>query len=102
VTVPLSKETKMLIIKNRRRKSRFANFHSYRNHLYFLIKCLPKFSVYVFFYELGKFLYLLFFELSTLRAWKDVFKNWRQLKMKRKIIFKNRKVEVGEIDKWLN
>lgn len=102
VTVPLSKETKMLIVKNRRRKSRFANFHSYRNHLYFLIKCLPKFSVSVFFYELGKLLYLLFFEFSTLRAWKDVAKNWRTLATKRKIIWKNKKVELNEIRKWLN
>jgi hypothetical protein len=98
----LSRETKAMIVKNRRRKSRFANFHSYRNHLYFLIKAAPKLSFSIFFYELGKFLYVLFFESSTLRAWKDILKNWKSLAVKRKIIWKNKKVEAGEIEKWLS
>jgi len=89
------------IFKNRRSKSRFANYYSYRNHLYFLKKCLPKMTFAVFFYEFSKFLYLLLFEVRTLKAWKDFMANKKELKAKRRVILKNRKIETSELNKWL-
>lgn len=100
VTTPANKMTKLLVAKNRRKKSRFANYYSYRNHLYFLIKCLPQINLSVLFYELTKLFYLLFFEFRTLRAWRDVWRNRKQLCAKRKVIWKNKKVEVAELERW--
>lgn len=101
VSAPLSEMTRYQVAQNRRRKSAFANFHSYRNHLYFLIKCLPKFSLRVFLYEALKFIFVLFFEPKNLRAWRDVFANWKILRQKRTLIWKNAKVGALEIIKWL-
>ena len=100
VKTPHAQLTPVEVARNRRGKSKFANFYSYRNHLYFLIKCLPRLTFSVLFYELTKFFYVLIFETKNLRAWRDVFHNLKQLKLKRAIIWKNRKVEVTELEKW--
>ncbi|NQT49667.1 glycosyltransferase family 2 protein [Candidatus Kuenenbacteria bacterium] len=101
VTTTVDKLTKIQVAKNRRKKSKFANFYSYRNHLYFLIKCLPKFSWRVFFYELTKFFYILVFEFGTLRALGDVLRNRKQLKLKRQVIWRNAKAKGDVLEKWL-
>ena len=51
---------------NRKKRSSFSNYLSYRNHLYFLIKNLPERTLNYLFpviaYEISKFIYILFFE----------------------------------------
>jgi GT2 family glycosyltransferase len=64
-------------IKNRRAKSAFVNYHSYKNHLFTLIKNVPdrifiRCFVQISFYELGKFFYILLFEYKTLRSFKKI------------------------------
>jgi GT2 family glycosyltransferase len=97
-----NKETKIQVMKSRKRKSKFANFHSYRNHLYFLQKCVPKLYPQVFFYEFAKFFYILLLEPSTLRAWKDFFHNRKQMKLKRQVAWKNKKIKIEELTQWFN
>lgn len=106
VSCPSEKITKIQIAKNRKRKSKFANFYSYRNHIYFIAKNLPKFNLKffwpVFWYEFVKFGYVVLFETGNLRAWKDIFRNWKKMMLKRRLIQKNSKVSDEEISKWLN
>ncbi|MBT5338153.1 glycosyltransferase family 2 protein [Candidatus Falkowbacteria bacterium] len=102
VTIPFDKMTKLQVASNRRRKSQFANFYSYRNHIFFLIKCLPKLSLRVFLYELVKFFYVFLLETKNLKAWIQVIRNWKQLKLKRKIIWKNKKIKDEELSDWFN
>lgn len=75
----------MYLIRHRKAKGAFANYFSYRNHLYFLNKNFVqwKFFPHVFSYELGKFLYTLFLETRNLRALKDFWKKRKRMKLKR-------------------
>lgn len=100
VSGPASKMTKGQVAKNRRLKSKFANFYSYRNHWYMLIKNVPKFSVRILFYELTKFLYILFVEQSTLKAAREVRANRKKFLEKRHKIMDGRKIKKAEIEKW--
>ena len=106
LTVPVEKMTKAQVLKNRRRKSSFANHLSYRNHLYFLSKCLPRFNRKflwpVFWYELTKFFYVLCMEIKTLKAWPQLLRARPLLKLKREVIWKNKKVTEEEISKWFS
>ncbi len=93
------------IIRNRRRKSKFINYLSYRNHWYLLIKNLPIFNWHyfspVFGYELLKFFYVLFLEPRTLKAWKMIYQNRQSLLAKRKIIMEQKKIDLIQIERWL-
>ncbi|MBU1131783.1 glycosyltransferase family 2 protein [Patescibacteria group bacterium] len=106
VKTPANKMTKMEIARNRQRKSRFANFYSYRNHLYFIIKNIPRFNFSfvwpVFWYEAMKGVYVVFCETRNLRAWSDVIKNWKRLKTKRNAIRQNIKINPEDISEWMN
>lgn len=77
----------LAIAKNRQTKSKIINYYSYKNHLLTLIKNerlsdflknLPP----IFFYELKKFLYILIFEWTTLKALPEFFRQlpsaWRK------------------------
>ncbi|OGY41727.1 MAG: hypothetical protein A2Y82_02495 [Candidatus Buchananbacteria bacterium RBG_13_36_9] len=93
-------------LKLRKNKARFVNYHSYKNHLFVLKKNLGwKNYVHnffpIFFYELKKFLYILFFEWSTLSGLKDYFAKKKKMKEKRKFIMANRLVKDEDIRKWL-
>ncbi|HCE86235.1 MAG TPA: hypothetical protein DEP08_00325 [Candidatus Jacksonbacteria bacterium] len=98
---------KMGTIPNRRKKSSFVNFYSYRNHLYFLIKNL-QFPIFIRHahriipYELAKFFYVLFFEPRTLRALPDFAKNLRKM-LKKRLFIKKQSGKDGwkNIEKWL-
>lgn len=94
-------------VKNRKQKSSFVNFHSYKNHLFFLIKntsrqTLLKYGYKIFFYELKKFVYLFLFEQKTLKALKEMASKLSLMLQKRKIIMESRKAGEEEIVKWFN
>lgn len=89
-------------LSNRRDKSAFVNFHSYRNHLYFLIKNFPfpifiRHAFRIIAYECVKFLYILFVEPRTLRAFSDIMRNLPRMIKKRSYIQK----KAGK-DGWKN
>jgi len=88
------------------RKNRgLANKLSYRNHLLTLYKnsffkdVLHDFWQ-IFFYESGKFLYLLLFERSSLLGLREFWRLWSKFRKKRKFIFKYRQVESADINRW--
>ncbi len=92
--------------KNRRQKSAFTNYHSYKNHLFFLVKNLSgnlliKYFPYVFWYEFEKIVYFLFFEQKTLLGLKDFFRLLPKMLKKRKFIRQNKVVGSREIVKWI-
>ena len=93
------------IRKARRAKSQLINFHSYKNHLFVLIKNeaganfwrhLP----FIFWLEFKKFIFLLFFEPKTLKAYGQFFKLLPRMILKRKIIFGRKHLPAAEIRKW--
>ncbi|MFH0988005.1 MAG: glycosyltransferase family 2 protein [Parcubacteria group bacterium] len=92
------------IARNRKHKSRFVNFYSYRNHLYFLIKNLPGWKFVsvpsLFWYEFRKLGYSLIMEPRNLRAWWDVIRLRKTLLAKREFIMKNAKVDLAAIAGW--
>jgi len=95
------------VIANRTLKSQFANYYSYRNHLFVLAKNeylinLIIYFPYIFWYEFKKFIYLLLFERKTLVRGLDFFKKLCKMFSKRKIIRQNRKISAKELRKWIN
>jgi len=93
------------IIRSRRSKSLLVNYHSYKNHLWTLIKNeqLENFwrhLPYIFWLELKKFIFILFFEQKTLLSLKTFFKLLPKMIFKRKIIMARRKVRAEEIRKF--
>lgn len=95
------------LIRHRKDKSKFVNYHSYKNHLFVIYKNLSArnlgmhfFSI--FFYELKKFLYILFFEWSTLGAIKEFCSKRKRMKTKRKFIMSRRLIKDDEMRKWFN
>lgn len=90
--------------KNRKQKSDFANYNSYKNHLIMLIKNLTfknmlKCGIFIGWYELKKMVYLLLFERKTLKGLLEIFKNWKTIMEKRKFIQNNRKADINE---WIS
>ncbi len=101
------KKSGLRIIKQRKEKNKYINFHSYKNHLFVLTKNLsPKnfrrYFVYIFFYELKKLIFISFFEWSTLVALKGYFANRKKMKLKYKHIMKTRIAKDEDLRKWLN
>lgn len=89
-------ETKK-IIKSRKLKSQLINYHSYKNHLFVCLKNeisenFWRHFIFIFWYELKKFIYLLLFEQKTLSALKKFFKLLPRMWLKRKITMGRRKV----------
>jgi len=104
-----SEEKKLIIsrVNLRKNKNRFINYHSYKNHLFVLVKNLSwkNYFRYLFqikFYEVKKFFYLLFFERSTLGSLKEFFAKLKNIRAKRKFIMANRLVKDEEMRKWFN
>jgi len=92
-------------IKLRKERPRTINYFSYKNHLLMLFKneYLSNFLIHfphIFWYELKKFIYLLFFEPKTLKALGEFFIQLPRIWQKRKIIMKRAKVGPKEIRKW--
>lgn len=94
-------------LKMRKHKTKFVNYYSYKNHLFVLLKNLStknffRYFFQIFFYEFGKFIYILFFEWKTLSGLKDFFNKYKKMKEKRKFIKKNKLVNDLQIRKWFN
>lgn len=90
----------------RKNKTKFINYHSYKNHLFILKKDLSssifwRYFLNIFFYEFKKIIYLLFFERSTLASLPEYFSKAKKIREKRKYIMANRLVKDEEIRKWL-
>jgi len=93
------------IIKSRRSKSKFINFHSYRNHLLTIIKNELSSNLFwwfplIFYYEFKKLIYIILFERSTARAIVSLFRKLPNILKKRQFILNNLKVDRGEIRQW--
>jgi len=91
----------------RKNKTKFINYHSYKNHLFVLIKNLSlriygRYLLQIKFYEFKKFCYILFFEWSTLGSLKEFLAKLKNIRVKRKFIMANRLVKDEEIRKWFN
>jgi len=85
------------IVESRRQRSRLINYHSYKNHLFVLLKNeigenFWRHFIFIFWYELRKFVFLLLFEQETLKALGQFFKLLPRMLLKRKIIMSRRKV----------
>ncbi len=94
------------IVKNRRQQSALARRHSYRNHLFVLIKNeswknLLRYFPFIFFYELKKIIYILIFEWTTLPAIGDFFRLLPRMLKKRRNNLKQARVSPQEIRKWI-
>ncbi len=93
-------------IKQRSKKTDFINKLSYRNHLLLLYKNefasnLFIYFFWIFFYEMGKFIYLLFFETRNITAIIDLLKLCKLTKAKRNAILKNSKIKPKDIRKYI-
>jgi len=100
VSGPAANLTDRQVASNRKQKPKFANFHSYRNHRYLLLKNVPKLNWRIRLYEIKKFLYILFAEQGSLRAIKEIRHNKKKFLDKKKYIMDRKKVEFAEIEKW--
>jgi len=107
-TAQNKKNTKGLkFLKFRKHKTKFVNYHSYKNHLFVLIKNLsPKnfkrYFLHIGFYELKKLLFILFFEQSTLPALKEFKRKYKNIREKHRFIMKNRLLKDEDMRKWFN
>ncbi len=89
----------------RRHHSRFVNGFSYSNHLAMLVKneswaTFVKDAPWIFWYELKKILFILFFEFSTLRALGRFFRMLPTMLRKRKMIQRQGKTSPGKLRSW--
>ena len=101
------KFSNLTIVRHRRNKSKFVNYHSYKNHLFLLYKNLSRRNFWryffsIFFYELKKFCYIFFFEYSTLGSLTEFFSLRKRMKIKRHYIMSRRLIKDDEMRKWLN
>jgi len=88
-----------------RKERGMANKLSYRNHLMTLYKNSFYKNLFrdfwqIKWYEFKKFIYLLFFERSTLLGLKEYLQAWPKLMKKRKFIMKHRQINADDIYKW--
>lgn len=95
------------IIKARKQKSQLTNYYSYKNHLCVLLKNeitenFWRYLPHIFWFELKKFIYLLFFETRTLGCLGKFFKLFGRMRLKRKIIMSRRKVTAEYIRGWVH
>ncbi len=86
---------------DRKKRSSFLNYLSYRNHLYVLIKNLAitdflRYGIFIALYEFKKIVYLMLFEQKTLLAWIEIFKNLKYLIKQRK------NIKPKSISRWIN
>ncbi len=91
----------------RKNKSAFVNYHSYKNHLFILLKNVSagvwwRYGYRIKWYEFKKLIYLLIFETRTLRGLGEFFKKFVKMWKKRKLIMKNKKVNMAEMKKWFS
>lgn len=99
------KATLAEIWRNRKRKSGFVNYYSYKNHLLMLVKnefvqnvLIDGFRIWS--YEAIKLLYIMVFEPRTLRAAAGFLRQLPGALRKRRLIMARVAVRPGEIRKW--
>lgn len=90
---------------NRKNKSALANYHSYKNHLFTLIKnefCANYLRdwPWIEWYEWKKFLYLLLLEFRTWRAWGEILRRLPSMLRKRRQVQRMRAVAAHELRPW--
>jgi GT2 family glycosyltransferase len=95
------------IVVQRKYKAKYVNYHSYKNHLFVLLKNLSaaNFFYYFFrisFYEFKKILYLLLFEWSTLKSLNEFMVKKKIIREKRRFIMKHRLIKDEEMRHWFN
>lgn len=95
------------IIKKRQKRSKFVNYLSYRNHLYFLLKNeffvnLLIYSPWILIYELKKLIFGLFFEKEIFRGLRDFAKNLSLTITKRRDILSKSVIKPKDIRKWVS
>jgi GT2 family glycosyltransferase len=96
------------IMKNRKVKSAWVNQHSYKNHLFCIIKNefgknLMKYFFPTFWYEFKKLIYLLFFEKQTFKFFLHNKKQIKKMLKKRKYIFKKIvRIKPEDLEKYYN
>ncbi|PIT93786.1 hypothetical protein COU00_02460 [Candidatus Falkowbacteria bacterium CG10_big_fil_rev_8_21_14_0_10_43_11] len=88
------------VINRRLDRSSFANYFSYRNHLFVLIKNLSvadfvRYGIFISWYEFKKFLYILLLEQKTLYAWTEVIKRLPRLLKERQ------KIKPKSVKRWI-
>ncbi len=93
------------VIRGRRGRSKVVNYFSYRNHLLLLVKNeqignflldMPR----IVWYELRKFLYVLFAEPSTLRAVPSFLGLLPRMLRKRRAAMRGARVKAKDLRKW--
>ena len=94
------------ILQRRKTKLKFINYLSYRNHLFFILKNewmvnLLIYFPWIFWYELKKFLYVVFFEPESLKAWLDLIVYLPLTLRKRRAILSKSKFKPKEVRGWL-
>jgi GT2 family glycosyltransferase len=96
------------IMENRKVKSAWVNQHSYKNHLFCIIKNefsknLLKYFFPTFWYEFKKLMYVLFFEKQTFKFFLQNKKQVKKMLKKRKYIFKEIvKIKAEDLEKYYN
>lgn len=94
------------ITKNRKLKSSFVNKYSYKNHILCIIKNeftknIIRYFPNIFWYELKKLVYIIFFEHETLAFFVSNLNQIPKFIKKRKFIFKNiNEIKAEDISKW--
>jgi GT2 family glycosyltransferase len=92
--------------KNKRKKSYYINYNSYKNHLMTLYKneYWQNFILdfpFILWYEFRKFIWFLLFDTKVLKGLKEVISSKKELKSKRKAIIQNRKLNWRQMRKEL-
>lgn len=92
-------------IANRRKKSVSRNYYSTRNQLAVLIKNQDLVGYFlagpwIAAHEAGRFVYVLFLEPKSLKAYGEIFFSWPRFWAKRRRIFKKRRIPGREIRHW--
>jgi len=91
-------------ITNRWGKTALANYLSYRNHLWMLIKNEGYLRIFfhpvIWWYELKKIIYLLFKEPNTRKALPEIVKQIPKMSQKRKRIKQIKSIKNQDLKKW--
>ncbi len=94
------------LFKGRQLKSEWIKQYSYKNHLWCILKNefttnLIKYFFPIFWHELKKLIYIIFFERQTLRFFIKNIKEYKKMKNKKNYIFKNIvKIKAKDLAKW--
>ncbi|MFZ2189904.1 MAG: glycosyltransferase family 2 protein [Candidatus Magasanikiibacteriota bacterium] len=101
----LEKKGDMVAMANKKKQSSWVKYHSYKNHLMTLYKNeywqnLLLDWPWIKWYELKKFVYFLIFDRSVLKGLMEIWRNRKDLKIKRLQIKKLRKVGWKELRVW--